>query len=232
MDATNFILDSLPSADREWLRPRLEVVELTQGRILYQAREQITHVYFPTTCLISLTNSTLMGEIVEVAITGNEGVTGTILLLDEDISPWQAEAQLAGQALKLSKQDFVTALNQSSPLRQRVAAFTYLKMVQINQSALCNRFHSLEERLCRWLLSASDRTQSSEFALTREILAQMIGAGRPSVSLTTRTLETAGMLRSTRGNITILNREWMEDTACECYQITKTALEHYLVKKI
>lgn len=228
----NFILNSLPVTEYEWLRPKFKKVELQQGKILYDAREPISAVYFPTTCVLSLTNPTEMGEIVEVGVTSHEGVAGVILLLDEDISPWQTEVQMPGRAFKLSTEDFTTALDRSTILRQRVAAFTYLKMVQLNQSALCNRFHSVEQRLCRWLLAAQDRTQTSEFLLTREILAQMIGAGRPTVSLVTGTLQSAGLIRANRGNITILNREGMEDVACECYQIVKKALDRYLVKKI
>ncbi|MCU0537171.1 MAG: Crp/Fnr family transcriptional regulator [Hydrococcus sp. Prado102] len=224
----NFILGSLPQTEYEWLRPRLKEVELQQSYILYRAREQISAVYFPTTCLLSWTNSTEMGEIVEVGITGSEGLAGVILLLNEHISPWQVEVQMSGRALKLSKEDFIAALDRSSTLRQKVSAFTYLKMVQINQSALCNRFHNVEERLCRWLLAVQDRSKTSEFSLTRDLLANMIGAGRPSVSITTGILQSAGLIRANRGTITILNREGMEDAACECYQIVKEALDRYL----
>lgn len=228
----NFILDSLLPTEYEWLKPKLEEVELHLGDFLCQKGERVTQVYFPTTCLLSWTNSTEMGEIVEVGITGNEGVTGVTLLLGESIAPWQTEVQMAGKAFKLSAADFITALEQFSALRQKVAAFTYLKMVQLNQSALCNRFHSIEERLCRWLLAAQNQSQMSEFSLTREILAQMIGAGRPSVSLATGTLQSAGLIRASRGHITILNREGMEEAACECYQVFKDAFDRYLAKEI
>jgi CRP-like cAMP-binding protein len=224
----NFILGSLPTTEYEWLRPKLKEVELQQGDLLYRARERIPAVYFPTTCLLSWTNSTEMGEIVEVGITGNEGLAGVVLLLNEHISPWQVEVEICGSALKLSTEDFTAAIARSATLRQKVAAFTYLKMVQLNQAALCNRFHSVEERLCRWLLAACDRCKTSEFSFTREILANMIGAGRPSVSLATGILQSAGLIRANRGYITILNREEMEDAACECYQILKKALARYL----
>ncbi|MBE9054130.1 Crp/Fnr family transcriptional regulator [Nostocales cyanobacterium LEGE 11386] len=226
------MLDSLPETDYEWLQPKLEKVELQQGNILHRAREPITVVYFPTTCILSWTNSTQMGEIVEVGITGNEGIAGISLFLDEDSTPWQVEVQIPGQAFKLSSKDFIHALSISVGLRQKVTALIYLKMVQLSQSALCNRFHSVEERLCRWLLAAQDQSQTSEIALTRDILARMIGAGRPAVSIVTGTLQTAGLIRANRGKITILNREGMEEAACECYQIVKEALDKYLAKKI
>lgn len=173
-----------------------------------------------------------MGEVVEVGITGNEGMSGVTLWLGETTTPWQTEVQLAGRAFKLSAADFVTALERSAILRQRVAAFVYLKMVQLSQSALCNRFHSVEERLCRWLLAAQDHARTSNISLTREILAQMIGAGRPSVSLCTGVLQSAGLIHANRGNITILNREGMEEVSCECYQIVREALDSYLIKRL
>lgn len=232
MVSKNLILDSLPLTEYEWLQSRLKEVELQQSDILYQAREQIRSVYFPTTCLLSLTNSTEMGEIIEIGVTANEGLSGVTLLLGEDISPWRTEVQMSGKALKLKSEDFTTALEQLKILRQRVAAFSYLKMVQLSQSALCDRFHSVEERLCRWLLVAQDHSKTSKFFLTREILAEMIGAGRPTVSIVTGTLQSAGLIRADRGKITILNREGMEDSACECYFVVKEALEKYLTQKI
>lgn len=229
-NSINFILDSLLPADYEWIQPKLEEIELEQGDVICPLRERITAVYFPTTCLLSLTNSTELGEIVEVSVTGREGFAGVALLLGEEISPWQIEVQLPGKAFKLSAKDFITALGRSVHLQQKVTNFTYLKMLQITQSALCNRFHSVEARLCRWLLSAQDCTGTSEFVLTREILAEMIGAGRPAVSLTTGILQSAGLIRASRGKITILNREAMEDAACECYQVGRRAFNQYLAK--
>lgn len=228
----NFILDSLPTTDYEWLQPRLKHVKLQQGTVLHSAKAAIADAYFPTTCLLSWTNSTEMGETVEIGMTGCEGVSGISLLFNENLSPWRTEVQLAGDALKLSAEDFLMALERSTVLRQRVAAFAYLKLVQLNQSALCNRFHSAEERLCRWLLSAQDHTQMIEFPLTQEILAEMIGTGRPTVSLVTGVLQSAGLVRANRGTITILNREGMEDAACECYRIVGEALKRYLEKRI
>lgn len=232
MVSNNFILDSLPPAEYEMLQPWLEEVELEQGDVLYRVREQIRNVYFPTTCLLSWTNSTEMGEMVEVGITGREGVSGVILLLNEDTSPWQIEVQMPGRAFKLSARNFITALDKSTTLRQRVSALVYLKMVQLNQSALCNRFHSAEERLCRWLLTAQDHNQTSELSFTREILAEMIGAGRPTVSIVTGTLQTAGLIRANRGHITILNREGLENVACDCYPVVKGAFDRYHAKRI
>lgn len=228
----NFILDALLPAEYERLQPKLKEVDLQQEVTLHHLREAITTVYFPTTCLLSWINTTDRGEVVEVGLTGNEGMAGVVLLLGETTPPWQTEVQLPGKAFKLASEDFLDVLERSPHLRQRVAAFAYLKMVQLNQSALCNRFHSVEERLCRWLLAAQDHTNSTRVSLTREILAQMIGAGRPAVSLATGLLQSAGLIRANRGEITILNREGMEDAACECYQIVRQALERYCCSRL
>jgi CRP-like cAMP-binding protein len=228
----NFILDSLPQTEYAWLQSKLEEVELQQGDIIYQVRENITNVYFPTTCLLCWQNSTVMGEVVAMGITGDEGIAGVTILLDENRAPWQVEVQKAGKALKLSTENFVNALRKSAVLRPRVAAFAYFKMAQLSQATLCNRFHSAEERLCRWLLSMQDKTKTPEISLTREILAHMIGAGRPTVSLVSGTLQTAGLIHTSRGKITILNRKGMEEVACECYQILKQELDRYLAKNI
>ncbi len=225
--ATNFILDLLPQFEYESLHPHLVEVELSQSNILIEKGEPITNVYFPTTCILSWTNLTETGEVVEVGVTGNEGLSGTILLLGETIAPWQTEVQMAGRALKLPAAAFRAALDRSITLRQSTAAFIYFKMVQLNQAAVCNRFHSAEERLCRWLLAAQDHSQLSTFSFTREILAQMIGSGRPTVSLVTGSLQSAGLIHTNRGYVQILNRDGMESAACECYAIGKQALNHY-----
>ncbi|MBD2089996.1 Crp/Fnr family transcriptional regulator [Microcoleus sp. FACHB-1515] len=232
MPSQNFILDALSPADYEWLRPLLTEVQLQQSEVIYEFDEQITAVYFPTTCLFSLITLTAQGDRVEVGVTSYEGMVGLPLSQGEDRSPLRVEVQLSGKALKLSSKDFLAAIDRSSTLRQRIANFTHLRIVQLAQSALCNRFHTVEERLCRWLLAAQDRAETSEFSLTREILAEMIGAGRPSVSIVSGTLQTAGLIQSDRGKITILNREEMEEAACECYRIAKTAFDRYLAKQI
>lgn len=203
--SNNYILDSLPSAERALLANQLEDVELHQGEVLHGIREQITEVYFPTAGLLSWVNSTPQGEEIEMGVTGNEGMAGIPLFLNEGGAPWQVQVQIKGRALKLRAEAFVGILNQAPVLQERVAAFTYLKIVQLSQSVLCNRFHRVEARLCRWLLAAQDCIETPELRLTQEILAQMIGAGRPAVSLVTSGLHSAGLIRATRGKITLLN---------------------------
>jgi CRP-like cAMP-binding protein len=224
----NFILNSLPQDEYDRLHPHLERVELHQNEVLSRIREPIAHVYFPTTVLLSLVHSTMEGETVEVGATGFEGMEGTTFLFNQNSAPWQVEVQLAGEAFKLSTEIFVSVLQKSDVLRQKVTDFTYFKLIQLTQSALCNRFHTVEQRLCRWLLAAQDRVQTPELLLTRDVLATMIGSTRPAVSIVTGTLQTAGFIRATRGKVTILNREEMEEATCECYQIIKHEFARYL----
>jgi CRP-like cAMP-binding protein len=224
----NWILDTLPQDEYAWLEMDLQRVELTQNEVLCHSREPITQVYFPTTALLSWTHSTVEGEIVEVGMTGYEGFMGVAFLFDREVVPWQVQVQLSGEALKLSAEALTSRLHKSPVLRQKMMAFTYLKIVQLTQSALCNRFHPVEQRLCRWLLAAQDRVKTSELRLTRETLATMIGAGRPAVSIVTGTLQLAGLIRAARGKITIIDREEMEEATCECYHILKQEFDRYL----
>lgn len=224
----NFILDSLPQDEYDLLHPHLQRVELRQKDVLCGIREPITEVYFPTTAVLSWVHSTTEGQTVEVGVSGFEGVMGTTFLFERDSAPWEVNVQLAGEAFKLSAEVFVSSLHKSVVLRQKVMAFAYLKLMQVTQSALCNRFHPVEQRLCRWLLAASDRVKNSELLLTRDILATMIGSTRPAVSIVTGTLQSAGLIRAVRGKVTILNRTEMEEAACECYHIIKQEFDRYL----
>jgi CRP-like cAMP-binding protein len=224
----NFILDALPQEEYARLSPHLKSVELHQNEILVGTREPIEYVYFPTTALLSWVHSTAEGETVEVGATGFEGMVGTPLILNREIAPWAVLVIITGEGYKLRTDTFVEALHQSPVLYQKVLAFTYLKVAQLTQSSLCNRFHGVEQRLCRWLLAAQDRVKTPELLLTRDILATMIGSHRPAVSIATGTLKTAGLIRTTRGKVTILNRPEMEEATCECYHIIKEEFDRYL----
>ncbi|MBD0267492.1 MAG: Crp/Fnr family transcriptional regulator [Cyanobacteria bacterium Co-bin8] len=228
----NYLLDSLPLQDFGLIWPRLEEVELSHAAILHGIREPITEVYFPTAGLLSWVNVTPLGEEIEMGVTGNEGMAGIPLFLNEGGAPWQVQVQIKGQALRLEADTFLEILDQSTTLQKRVAAFTYLKIVQLSQSVLCNRFHRVEERLCRWLLAAQDCTETSELLLTRDVLAQMIGSGRPTVSLVTGELQSAGLISATRGKITILDRKGLEATACDCYRLVKQEFNHYINERL
>jgi CRP-like cAMP-binding protein len=224
----NFILDSLPHEEYEVLRTHLKLVKLQQNERLVKLREPITQVYFPVTAVVSWLNSTIEGDTVEVGMTGFEGIVGTTLLFNQEVAPWEVEVQLTGEAFQISAQAFVNALQHAPVLRQKMGDFAYLKMMQLTQSVLCNRFHTVEQRLCRWLLAAQDRAGTSELLLTRDILAKMIGSTRPAVSIVTGTLQSAGLIRAVRGKVTILDRSEMEEATCECYHILKQQFDTYI----
>jgi CRP-like cAMP-binding protein len=227
----NFILDLLPQKDYELLHPYLERVECQQGEVLCKVQEAITQVYFPTTALLSWVHSTTEGETVEIGVIGFEGMVGSSLLLSQETIPWQVNVQLTGSAFRVSASIFLNAVERSPALRQQVNQFAYFKIIQLSQCAICNRFHEVEQRLCRWLLSAQDRAKTPELLITRDILAATIGSTRPAVSIATGTLQSAGLLRTHRGKITILNREEMEEATCECYHIIKQAFDAYLLNQ-
>jgi CRP-like cAMP-binding protein len=224
----NFILDSLPPEESERLRPLLKHVTLEQGDRLVGIREPFTHIYFPVTAVVSWLNSTTEGDTIEVGIIGFEGIVGSTLLFNQEVAPWEIRVQLTGEAFQMSVQSFLAALPDCPMLWQKVSDFAYLKILQLSQSALCNRFHAIEQRLCRWLLEVHDRVGKSELRLTRDILASMIGSNLPAVSLVTGTLRSAGLIRMTRGQVTILDREELEEASCECYHIVKQQFDIYL----
>ncbi len=226
----NLILDALPEDEYADLCSNLERVELRQNDVLFLSQEPATKVYFPITALLSSTHSTAEGEMIEVGLTGYEGLMGTPFLFGQTTIPWQVQVQLSGEAWKLSAENFMPKLHQLPVLQQKITAFTYLTVMQLTQSAICNRFHSVEQRLCRWLRAANDRVKTPELLLTRDILAVMIGSTRTAVSLVTGTLQTAGLIRAARGRITIVNREEMEETTCECYHVIKQAFDDYLLR--
>lgn len=223
----NLILHTLPPEEYRRLQPHLKPVYLQQGSVLVGLREPIRQLYFPTTAILSWINASTDGDAVEVGITGFEGMVGTTLLFNQEVAPWQVQVQLSGQSFQLSADIFLEVLPHAPVLQQSVGAFAYLKMMQLAQSALCNRFHTVEQRLCRWLLAAQDRGQTSDLPLTRDILATMIGSTRPAVSIVAGMLQSAGLIRAVRGQVTILNREEMEEAACECYHILKQQFDRY-----
>jgi CRP-like cAMP-binding protein len=223
----NVILDSLPQQDYELLRPSLERIEVIQGDVLFNVQEAITQVYFPTTALCSWIHSTAEGETVEIGMIGFEGMLGASLIFGQDLLPGQVTVQLTGLAFRVSSTAFLKALERSPRLRQQVNAFAHFMLIELSQYAVCNRFHAVEQRLCRWLLSAQDRAKSKELLLTRDILAATIGSTRPAVSIATGTLQSAGLIRAIRGKITIVNREEMEEATCECYHIIRQAFNSY-----
>ncbi len=228
LQSKNQLLSALPKEEYELLLPNLEPVSLPFKQIIYEPNEPIEYVYFPNSGIISLVNFTEEGGTVEAATVGNEGMVGIPVLLGADRMIGQAISQIVGDALRMKTDIFKRQVTPGSSLHTQLLRYTLALMNLISQSVACNRLHSVEKRCCRWLLLCQDRVQSNEFYLTQELLSQMLGVRRPSVSEVAALLQKAGLIRYSRGKITILNRQGLEATSCECYRIVKDEFKRLL----
>lgn len=215
----NVILLSVPSAEYALLRPHLEHVELPQQLILQEAGQRIDFAYFPNEGLVSLVVLTRDGRSVEIGIVGKEGMIGTPLAVGLRQGPYRAITQISGQALRIKSAALEEILQSAPELRLILNRYVLIQGLQIAQIAACNRLHEIEQRLARWLLMCQDRIDSDLLPITHEFLAQMLGTGRPSVSLAAGILQRAGLIENLRGTVKILNRPQLEESACECYRV-------------
>lgn len=219
----NRILAALPSDEYNMIAPKPEHVHLSYGRVLYDFSEEIRHVYFLNSGMGSLLSVTEDGAIVEVGMVGNEGMLGMPIIMGMETMPYRVTMQVAGTALRVRAGLVKQAFDQHRVLHKLLLRYTYTLIAQITQSALCNHFHSVEERLCRWLLTTRDRTKLDKFRLTHEMLSHMLGARRQSVTEVANMLRKAGLIDYVRGEITLLDTQGLRDRACECYEVVKEA---------
>lgn len=206
----NHLLSLIPPADRRRVLERCEKVALEIRSVLFEANAPISHLYFPLSGMVSLVMTTPEGETIEVGSVGNEGVVGTPVALGADTSPSEAVIQVAGELLRIKKKDFLRELKRSAALNEAVLRFTHTLMGQISQSLTCNHLHPVEQRICRWLLMTQDRVGAHEMVLTQQFISQMLGVRRPSVTVVAGGLQKAGLIRYTRGRMTILDRKRLE----------------------
>lgn len=221
----NQLLAILPREEYERLVTNMELVPLTFKQTLYAANESIEYVYFPKSGVVSLLTLMEDGTAVEVGTVGNEGMVGLPVFLGSNKIPGQAMAQIPGEAWRMRVDVFKNKVIPGSTLHDLLQRYTQALFNLISQIAACNRIHSVEERFCRWLLMTQDRVGSDEFPLTQEFLSQMLGVRRPTVSLSASVLQKAGLIRYVRGKMTILDREGLEASSCECYTIVKREFE-------
>jgi CRP-like cAMP-binding protein len=219
----NDLLNSIPEAEYSRLRPELEFVQLPHHHILHEAGERLEFAYFLNEGLASLVVLTSDGRSVEVAIVGHEGIVGTPLAVGLHRGPYRSIMQISGTAFRIKAELLEQLLEQTPELRLLLNRFVLVQGLQIAQIAACNRLHEIEQRLARWLLMCQDRVSSEYLPVTHEFLAQMLGTGRPSVSLAAGILQKAGTIENVRGNVKILNRPELEKAACECYR----AIQHF-----
>jgi CRP-like cAMP-binding protein len=216
---SNAILLSLPDAEYNLLRPHLETVPLPQHRILHEPGQQIDFIYFLNEGMCSLVAISRDGRSVEVGIVGKEGMVGMSLTAGLRIGPFRAIMQMSGSGVRIRSEVFQQILPEATSLRAELSRFALMSGLQVAQIAACNRLHEVEQRLVRWLLMCQDRVDSENLPLTHEFMAQMLGSGRPSVSLATAVLENAGLIQNLRGTVKILNRKNLEQIVCECYAV-------------
>jgi CRP-like cAMP-binding protein len=217
----NSLLSALPDKDNQQLQAQLETVSLIFGEVLYRPGEPIRHVYFPTDSLVSLLTQIEGHQALEVGLIGHEGMLGVPLALGVSDSPVRTLVLGSGMALRMTSANFLTEFKQNPHLQREVHRYTYELMVQMTQTAACNRFHQVEERLARWLLMTRDRLRSNSFHLTQELLGDMLGVRRVGVTKAAGALRQRNLISYNRGEISILDGEGLEAASCQCYQIVK-----------
>jgi len=228
LHSPNHLLASLSTADFDTLRPHLRTEQLRHEAVLYEVGDDISSAYFPHIGVISLVVNLASGETIETGMVGRDGLLGGSAALNGRVSLNKAIVQIAGAASVLDCRHLETLANTSVAFRMTLNRYEQLILIQAQQSAACNITHTLEARLARWLLRCRDLMDSNDLALTQEFIGQMLGVRRSSVSVTSGTLQTAGLIRYNRGNIRILDLGGLRDAACECYQTVKLQSDRLL----
>lgn len=227
----NLLLAALPREEHDRLITKMSQVHLAQGKILSHMGEHLRYAYFINSGMVSLLSVAQNGATIEVGMVGNEGMVGIPIILGMNETPYEMNVQIAVEsAWKIKAEALKEEFNRGGKFQELLLKYTHVVLTQLSQSALCNRFHTSEERLGRWLLVARDRVHSDTINLTQEIISHMLGIPRTGVTMTAGHLQKIGLIRSQRGKIIILDPDRLEDIACECYQITKENLGNYLPK--
>jgi CRP-like cAMP-binding protein len=224
----NHLLAALPTAEFERLAPHLELVPMLLGEILYEPGGQMRLAYFPTTAIVSLHYVMESGASAESAGVGNEGVVGISLFMGGDTTPSSAVVQTAGHGYRLKSSLLKQEFNRAGFMQRLLLRYTQALMTQMFQTAACNRHHSIEQQLCRWLLLTLDRLPSNELIMTQELVASMLGVRREGITEAAGKLQHAGCIRYRRGHITVLERSRLETRACECYAVVRKELNRLL----
>ena len=224
----NHLLAALPAAEFARLAAHLELVPMRLGDMLYEPGQQLQHAYFPTTCIVSMHYVMESGASAESAGVGNEGVVGISLFMGGNTTPSSAVVQTAGHAYRLGRRLLESEFKDAGLLQRLLLRYTQALITQICQTAVCNRHHSVEQQLCRWLLVTLDRIPSGEFVMTQELVASMLGVRREGITDAAGRLQHAGFIRYRRGQIAVLRRSGLEGRACECYAVVKKELGRLL----
>jgi len=224
----NHLLDALPTSDYERLAFHLELIPMKLGDVLYESGDKLRYVYFPTTSIVSLLYVMEDGASAEIAVVGNEGILGISLFMGGETTPSRAVVQSAGYAYRLKAALLKNEFGRFGPTMHLLLRYTQALITQMAQTAVCNRHHSVDQQLCRWLLLSLDRLASNELTMTQELIANMLGVRREGVTEAAGKLQDAGLIRYRRGKITVLDRPGVEARSCECYQVVKTEFDRLL----
>jgi CRP-like cAMP-binding protein len=224
----NHLLGALPAADFERLNPHFEHVALKLGDVLYEPGGRMRYVYFPTTAIVSLLYVMADGASAEIAIVGNEGILGISLFMGGESTPSRAVVQSAGYGFRMRAAVLKDEFGRFGVLMHLLLRYTQALITQMAQTAVCNRHHTVDQQLCRWLLLSLDRLSSNELTMTQELIANMLGVRREGVTEAAGKLQAAGLIRYRRGKITVLDRPGVEGRSCECYQVVKKELDRLL----
>jgi CRP-like cAMP-binding protein len=203
-------------------------VSLLLGQVIYEPGEQLDHIYFPTTSIVSLLYTMEDGTSAEIGVVGNEGVVGIALFMGGETTPNRAVVQSGGHSLRMKPNVLKEEFRRGGPLQQLLLRYTQALITQMSQTAVCNRLHTVDQQLCRWLLLSHDRLDSNELTMTQELIANMLGVRREGVTVAAGHLQAAGLIRYHRGKITIVDRAGLEARACECYQVVRNEFERLL----
>ena len=225
----NHLLAALPVSEFERIAPHLELVILKLGEALYESGGQLKHVYFPTNSIVSLLYVMQDGASAEIAVVGNEGILGISLFMGGETTPSRAVVQSEGVGYRLRAELLKQEFNRAGPMMHLLLRYTQALITQMSQTAVCNRHHSVDQQLCRWLLMSLDRLASDELTMTQELIANMLGVRREGVTEAAGKLRDAGIIQYTRGHIKVLDRIKLEARVCECYGVVKTEFDRLLL---
>jgi CRP-like cAMP-binding protein len=224
----NHLLSALLDAEFDRLSPHLELIPMQLGDVLYESGGKLQHVYFPTTAIISLHYVLENGNSSEMAGVGNEGILGIALFMGGGSTPSSAVVQTGGYGYRLKQQILMEEFNRAGPVMRLLLRYTQALITQMSQTAVCNRHHSVEQQLCRWLLLTLDRLPTNELTMTQELIANMLGVRREGVTEAAGKLQSKNFISYRRGHITVLNRSGLEGTVCECYDVVKKEFSRLL----
>ena len=229
---SNHLLAALPDAEWQRWQPQLEWVEMPLGEVLYEAGSTLKHVYFPMTSIVSLLYVMENGASAEIAVVGNEGLVGISLFMGGESTPSRAVVQSAGEGFRLRAKTLKEEFGRAGPVMHLLLRYTQALITQMAQTAVCNRHHSLDQQLCRWLLLSLDRLQGTELVMTQELIANMLGVRREGVTEAALKLQDAGLIRYARGHISVIDRPGLEKRTCECYAVVKKEYDRLLPVKL